>query len=131
MDVAHKNLAAMPAKFLGPPSGAGAHYSITNDGYDASRLLLVNLIRQFKVSGQTIAMIPSRECLAVVGSEDVEGLSQVLKGAANALRGPHPISGIALRLEDDVWVPWLPDVSHPLYNGFEKLRFQSLEQAQQ
>ena len=73
-------------------------------------------------------MIPNRDNLIVVGSEDVEGLSGMLKMAAEALKEPRPISGIALRLDGDEWTPWLPDVSHPLYKDFQRLQLQTLGQ---
>ena len=34
-----ENLLALPAKFIGPPSGEGVYLSATGDSYDASRLL--------------------------------------------------------------------------------------------
>ena len=123
-----ENLSSLPAKFIGPQSGEGVYLSATGDSYDASRLLLTDIIRQFKVKGDPIAMIPNRENLVVVGSEDAEGLAGMLKMAAEALEQPRPISGIALRLDGDEWTPWLPDVSHPLYKDFQRLHLQSLGQ---
>ena len=123
MEVARENLSALPAKFVGPQSGEGAYLSATGDSYDASRLLLTDIIRQLKVNGDPVAMIPNRENLVVVGSEDAEGLSGMLKMATEALKQPRPISGIALRLDGDEWVPWLPDALHPLYKDFQQLLF--------
>ena len=120
MEVAKQNLAALPAKFIGPPEGEGVYLSLTGDSYDASRLLLTDRVRQFNVKGDTIAMIPNRENLIVVGSEDVEGLAATLQLASEALNKPRPISGIALRLDDDEWTPWLPPPSHPSYNDFQQ-----------
>lgn len=101
---------------------------MNHDGYDASRLQLTDMIRQFKLRGNPIAMIPSRENLVVVGSEDAEGVSRMLKMANEAVKQPHAISGIALRLVGEDWVPWLPDVSHPLYKGFQRFHLQTLGQ---
>jgi uncharacterized protein YtpQ (UPF0354 family) len=128
LEVAMENLLSLPAKFVGPPSGEGIYLSATGDSYDGSRLLLTDIIRQFQVKGEPIAMIPNRDNLVVVGSEDVEGLSGMLKLAAEAMEQPRPISGIALRLDGDEWAPWLPGVSHPLYKDFQRLRLQSLGQ---
>ncbi len=126
MEVARENLARLPAKFIGPPSGEGVYLSATRDGYDASRLVLIDLVRQFKVNGEHIAMIPNRENLVVVGSDDVKGLSGMLKLAVKAWEQPRPISGIALRLDGDEWVPWLPGVSHPLFKDFHQIQLQWL-----
>ena len=128
LEAATENLSSMEAKFVGPESGEGAYLSATGDNYDSSRLLLKDAIRQFQVKGDHIAMIPNRDNLVVVGSEDVKGLAGMAKVAAQAMKEPRPISGIAVRLDGDEWVPWLPDESHPLYRDFQRLHLQSLGQ---
>ena len=129
MEAARENLLALPSKFIGPPAGEGVYLSATGDSYDASRLLLPDLIRHFKVKGDPIAMIPNRENLIVTGAEDVEGLAQMLKLATDAIKKPRPISGIALRLDGDEWTPWLPPLSHPSYKEFQQFYLQSLGNA--
>ena len=99
LEAAMENLLSLEAKFIGPESGEGAYLSATGDNYDASRLLLKGVIRDFQIKGDPIAMIPNRENLIVVGSEDVEGLAGMVRLATKALKEPRPISGIALRLE--------------------------------
>jgi hypothetical protein len=128
MEIARENLMKLPSKFMGPPEGEGVYLSVTRDSYDAARLLLPDLIRHFQVKGDPIAMIPSRENLIVAGSEDADGLAAMLTMAGESLKEPHPISGIALRLDGDEWTPWLPDVSHPSYQGFRELQLQTLGQ---
>ena len=128
LEAAMENLLSLEAKFIGPESGEGVYLSATGDNYDASRLLIKDAIRHFRVKGDHIAMIPNRENLIVVGSEDVEGLAGMVKLAAKAMKEPRPISGIALRFDGDDWVPWLPDVSHPSYKGFQELQLQSFGQ---
>jgi hypothetical protein len=71
-------------------------------------------------------MVPNPDTLIVTGSEDVDGLKGMLNLAKNALQQPRRISGIALRLEGDDWVPWLPDPSHALFNEFRGLQLHSL-----
>jgi len=128
LEVAMENLLSLPAKFIGPGSGEGVYLSATGDDYDASRLLVKDAIRHLQVKGDHIAMIPNRENLIVAGSEDVEGLAGMVKVAANALKEPRPISGIALLLDGDEWTPWLPPSSHPSYKDFRQLQLQSLGQ---
>jgi uncharacterized protein YtpQ (UPF0354 family) len=125
MEVACKNLLALPSKFIRPPSGKGVYLSATGDSYDASRLLLADLIRQFRVRGDPIAMIPNRDNLIVTGAADLRGLWAMSNLAAEAIKKPRLISGIALRLDGDEWVPWLPKVSHPSYNDLQRLQLQS------
>ena len=128
LEVARENLMKLPSKFMGPPSGEGVYLSATRDSYDSARLLLPDIIRQFRVKGDPIAMIPSRENLIVAGSDDADGLAAMLTMAGESLKEPHPISGIALRLDGDEWTPWLPDVSHPSYKGLRQLQLQTLGQ---
>ena len=128
LEVARDNLLKLPSKFIGPPTGDGAYLSATRDSYDAARLLLPDLIRQFRLKGDPIAMIPNRENLIVAGSDDADGLVAMLKMAAESLKEPRPISGIALRLEEDEWKPWLPEISHPAYMDFRQLQLQTLGQ---
>ena len=128
LEAAMENLLSMEAKFIGPESGEGAYLSATGDNYDASRLLIKDAIRRFQVKGDPIAMIPNRENLIVVGSEDVEGLAGMAELAAKAINEPRAISGIALRLNGEDWVPWLPDVLHPSYKEFHRLQIQTFAQ---
>ena len=128
LEIAKENLMAIPSKFIGPESGEGLYVSATGDSYDSSRLLLTDVIRQFRVKGDPIAMIPNRENLIVVGSEDVDGLAGMVKMVEKALKEPRPISGIALRLDGDEWTPWLPPPSHPAYQAFQEFRLVSLGQ---
>jgi hypothetical protein len=55
----------------------------------------------------------------------VAGLAGTVKLAAEALKEPGPISGIALRLDGDDRTPWMPPPSHPSYKAFQPLRLQS------
>ena len=126
MEAAMENLLSLEGKFIGPESGEGVYLSATGDNYDASRLLIKDAIRHFQVKGDHIAMVPNRENLIVVGSEDVAGLAGMVKLAAKALKEPRPISGIALRLDGDEWTPWMPPPSHPSYKDFPELRLQTL-----
>ncbi|MGA2063285.1 MAG: hypothetical protein ABSG67_22675 [Thermoguttaceae bacterium] len=126
LEIACKNLSQLSLKFIGPPTGEGVYLSAAGDSYDGSRLILTDLIRQFHVKGEPIAMIPNRDNLVVAGSDDIEGLNAMLAMTTEALKEPRPISGIALRLDGDEWVPWLPDVSHSLYKEFQQLHLHSL-----
>ena len=128
LEAAMENLLSLEAKIIGPQSGEGAYVSATGDNYDASRLLIKDVIREFQIKGDPIAMIPNRENLIVVGSEDVEDLARMVEFVIEAMKEPRPISGIALRLDGDDWVPWLPDVSHPSYKAFQELRLQTFGQ---
>ncbi|HZL87299.1 MAG TPA: DUF1444 family protein [Pirellulaceae bacterium] len=100
--------------------------SASGDNYDASRLVLLDLIRRFDVQGEHVAMVPNRDTLVVTGSDDAQGLEIMTKIAKDSFNKPRPISTIALRLEGDEWTPWLPPADSPLYPEFRELRLRTI-----
>ena len=100
--------------------------SATGDNYDASRLILLDLIRRLPVRGDYIAMVPNRDSLLITGSDDQQGLGILCKLARESFQQPRPISTIALRLEEDDWQPWLPEPDSPLYGVFRELHLRTL-----
>jgi hypothetical protein len=100
--------------------------SASGDNYDASRLMLLDLIRRFEVQGEHVAMVPNRDTLVVTGSEDPQGLEIMAKIAKDSFDKPRPISTIALRLEGDEWVPWLPPADSRLSGEFQELRLRTI-----
>ena len=126
MEIACENLATLPAKFIGPPSGDGVYLSATGDNYDASRILLRELIAQFQVKGDPVAMIANRDNLIVAGADDADGLGGMLKLATKALQELRPISSLAVRFDGEDWAPWLPDPAHPWYADFRRLYFDGM-----
>jgi hypothetical protein len=112
--------------FMSPHEGV--YISATGDNYDASRLILTDMIHQFEVKGDLIAMIPNRDTLIVTGSENKAGLRIMASRAKQALEEPRPISMLAFRWADDEWTEWLPPAGHPQRQAFRMLRLQSLGQ---
>lgn len=121
MEVARENLAQMPCNFLGPEHGEGLYVSACGDNYDASRLLSLDAIRQMRVKGDPVAMAPNRDTLLVAGSDDAEALGAMLAMATGVLQKPRPLSGVALRLDGDDWVSWLPEPSQACHGEFRSL----------
>ena len=126
MEIARENLAALPAKFIGPQTGHGVYLSATGDNYDASRILSRELIEQFQVKGDPVAMIANRDNLIVAGADDEAGLGAMLKMAGEALEQLRPISSVAVRFDGQEWVHWLPDAEHPLHKEFRHFFFNTL-----
>jgi hypothetical protein len=126
LEAARYNLMQLEHAFIGPKDGEGVYLSTGGDGYGSSRLILMDLIRRLRVAGNCIAMVPNPDTLIVTGAEDLNGLKGMLGLAAEALQKPRPISGVALRLDGDDWVTWLPDPAHPLHNEFRGLQLQSV-----
>ncbi len=126
LEIARENLAGLPAKFIGPQSGEGVYLSATGDNYDASRILSAELIEQFQIKGDPVAMIANRDNLIVAGADDADGLDAMLKMAAEALQQLRPISSIAVRFDGQEWLPWLPETEHPLHKEFHRFFFDTM-----
>jgi hypothetical protein len=106
----------------------GVYLSATGDNYDASRLVLTDMVQHFEIRGDAIAMVLNRDTVVITGSESTTGLTIMAARARQALGEPRPISSIAMRLVDEEWMPWLPAADHPLCEEFTLLRLQSLGQ---
>ena len=125
LEAARENIRHLPPQIIGPKEGEGVYVFTTNDGYDSSRLIILDLIRQFQVKGDYIAMAPGREMLIVAGSEDTPGLEAMIALAKKAFEQPRTVSGVALRLVGDEWESWMPEADHPLFDEFRKIRMLS------
>jgi uncharacterized protein YtpQ (UPF0354 family) len=125
LEAARDNLRHVQPQIIGPKEGPGTYVFTTNDGYDSSRLVLLDLVRQFEVDGDYIAMAPGREMLIVTGSDDTAGLEAMIALAKKAFEQPRTVSGAALRLEGDEWTRWLPEADHPHYEELHGLWLRS------
>lgn len=109
MEVARQNLADKPIQY----AEIGSIYALaSSDGYDATRLLLHDLLASLEVAGDSIAMVPNRERLYVAGSDDAAGLEMMLKLVEEDLQHERFVSGMAYRHDGENWQAWLPDQSH-------------------
>ena len=125
MEVARHNLDEREAK-LGR-MGDGLYVTVTADCYDASRLILLDKVRRFPVSGDHIAMVPTRDCLLITGSDDDAGLRAMIELAAKTYQAKsHAMTLHAFRLDGEEWVPWLPGPSHELHSKFRESAVQFL-----
>jgi uncharacterized protein YtpQ (UPF0354 family) len=127
LETARENLArAAEQVFVGIADRA--YVSATGDNYDASRLILLDSIRQLTVQGNYVAMVPNRDTLIITGSEDDEGLGIMASLATEAFQKPRPMTALAFELQGDEWMPWLPPATRPAFKHFQALRAQSLGQ---
>lgn len=122
MEVAKRNLAESTTEY----AQLGSVYALAvGDAYDASRLLLTDLLEQMEVEGDCIAAVPNRERLYVVGSEDEDGLVMLSKVVSEDLKHARSISGRLVRFTDGAWEPWLPPDDHPAHDDWRLLAVQS------
>lgn len=101
METARQNLAQLDFAFAS--IGESLYASMTGDNYDASKLLLLDLIRKLEVKGDHIAMVPNRDTLLITGSEDLDGLKMMADLGEKALEDLRPMYAIPMRLEGDEW----------------------------
>jgi hypothetical protein len=100
------------------PGVFGAHWL---DAYDASRLLLAELISRLPLDGDPVALLPSRDLLLLAGSADVAGLGRIAELAEPLLSEQRSITGRAFAWRDGGWTPFLPDEDHPHHGRFQRL----------
>lgn len=92
------------------------------DSFDATRLMLVDQLRNLDVIGETIAMILSPDSMMITGSEDRLGLTFFLSQAVESRDKPHAIPPMLLRLVGDEWKVWLPPASSDFYFPFRQFQ---------
>ncbi|KAF0246688.1 MAG: hypothetical protein FD180_507 [Planctomycetota bacterium] len=98
------------------------------DDHDASRILLVDLVRGLGLKGDPVAMIPSQNQVLLAGSGDHEGLASMANLAGQSLRKPRAMSGVAIRLAGREWKPFDPGDGSPLAWALRAFRLHSISQ---
>lgn len=124
LDAARTNLSRIPAAFAS--MGNSLHSAITGDNYDASRLTLLDRLREFEVDGDLIVGTPNRDSLLLTGSRDEAGLKIMFELTAQAMQNPRPMSPVPLRLVGDQWQDWSVPPSLPQYAAWRELQLQFL-----
>lgn len=127
-EVAMKNLAE--SEFVYASLGDELFASSTGDSYDATRLVMVDLVRGLDIKGQPVAMVPNRDTLLISGTESEVGLKMMVEFAIQQLQEqPRPLIATPLILtENDEWTDWMPDRNDPNFEQFHKLKLGWLQQ---
>lgn len=87
----------------------GTYIAQYGDHYDAARILLPELAWQLTLTGNPVAMIPTRDCLVITGEGDETGQALMLALAQQAVEGTtRHLTGEMFRLEDSQWKVWQP-----------------------
>jgi hypothetical protein len=89
-------------------------------------MLLLEVIRSLKITGQPVAMPVNRETLLITGSEDEDGLEMMAHLGEQKKDEPRPVCPVAHILNGDEWEPWLPPPDHPHYDAFRLLELKYL-----
>lgn len=125
LEVARHNLQQRPAQI--GRIGDGLFVLTTGDSYDATRMVLLDMVRDLTVNGDPIAMVPSREYLLIAGSEDAQSLAAMADLAEKMFQQEHHLISLhAFRLDGDEWATWAPTPDHALHARFRELATRSL-----
>lgn len=98
----------------------------SGDGYDATRMLTLDLLSRLEVQGDPIALPVHRDCLFVTGSYDDAGLTMMATLAEGELEAGRPVSSVPHILVGDDWQVWLPPTGHAAAELFRVLAIKSI-----
>lgn len=87
----------------------GVLVSRFGDHYDASRLLLTDMLHRQPIAGAPVVMAPNRAALLLTGDRNVAGLQTMLEIAEEALAQPRPLPALMLRWDGAVWQKFVPE----------------------
>lgn len=104
----------------------GLFVSSWRDTYDATRILLSDLVTALPVRGRHVALVPHRNMLLVTGSDDVAGLQAMASAAVEMFGEPQPTSTWPLVFDEGTWRDWSLDPDHPAARAFKLLQLRSL-----
>lgn len=85
--------------------GPGIYASQCDDCYDASRILLTDVIAKLPLSGRPVAMAPHRSLLLIAGEDDDHALAHMAALAIEPLQDGRAVSGTTMVLEAGQWIP--------------------------
>jgi hypothetical protein len=96
-----------PGRFAGE---GGVYWGEWHDSYDSSRMLLTEVIYRLSVDGDPVAFVPNRDQLWITGTNNLAGLTALLKaGAESHFKQGHPLSPDLYVLLDGTWKLYLPE----------------------
>lgn len=101
---------------------AGVWVSAWRDGYDATRILLPDIVSDLPVRGRPVIVVPHSNLLVVTGDDDPAGLVGMAQLAVSAFDDPRPISVTPLVREGDAWQQLPLDDDHPAAGAMALLR---------
>jgi len=94
--------------------GPGRYRSTWRDSLDGSRMLLPGILQRLELAGDPVVLVPDRDTLLVVGSDDPGGVAWALEAALAFLdEAPQALNGCPLRLRNYCWEPFRVQPGHP------------------
>jgi hypothetical protein len=104
-----------------PAHGPGVYAAAWGDSYDATRLVLTELVARLDIQGDPVAVVPHRDHLFVTGSDDVAGLGLLARLAEEQLHEQRWLSGRAFVHRNGGWQRWMPPADHEHEHAFGRL----------
>jgi hypothetical protein len=115
MQKARSNLLARGGEEGFQEMGPGRYRSTWEDNLDGSRMLLPGILQRLKLQGDPVVLLPNRDTLLVVGSEDPASLGWALEGALEFLNDdPRSLNACPLRLSHYHWDLFQARREHPV-----------------
>lgn len=85
-------------------NGKGVFISAWHDVYDASRLLLTDMLYRLPINGDPVVAIPSRNDLLVTGSRDEHGIAELASLTVHVLENDtRPLAEQLFQYRDGAW----------------------------
>ncbi|MBV6888464.1 hypothetical protein KWH47_13030 [Xanthomonas campestris pv. spermacoces] len=97
--IAHDNLRdATPDRFV--EVAAGIFRGAWQDSYDSSRVVLPDVLQRVPVKGRPLFMLPTRDCLLVVGDRDEAAMAGMLELSLEAAENGRCVSAAVFAYDD-------------------------------
>jgi uncharacterized protein YtpQ (UPF0354 family) len=92
----------------------GVFITVCQDHYDASRVLMPEMFEQLPVRGNPVAIIQSRSCVLITGSNDINGLDKIATIALEEFsQTERAVSLTPIILQNGEWQPFKLEPHHP------------------
>lgn len=105
----------------------GLYRSSWEDNYDASRILLPELLAIYPVKGDLVVAIPNRDVLIFTGSEDETGLHAFTDLLQDYYDSQRYISFRPYTYHNNHWDFFYPPTDHTLYPLFNQLHLSAIK----
>jgi uncharacterized protein YtpQ (UPF0354 family) len=104
----------------------GLWASAWNDTYDATRLLLPDVVTSVPVRGRHVAFIPHRGLLLVTGDEDAAALARAAAIIGDSFDEAQVISAVPLVFDGTSWSELFLPPSHPAASALRLVELQMI-----
>lgn len=99
----------------------GLFMSQYQDSHDATRILLLDRIKECKIQGRPLVMVPNRNTMILTGESDHTNHSLMLNVVEEALKQLRPMLAFPIVLSDQTWHLWHPVAHHEEIERFKYL----------